>query len=35
MPKLTRRRVDALPAAEKEYFVWDDQLKGFEVGKFA
>ena len=31
MPKLTRRRVDGLPAREKEYFVWDDQLKGFGV----
>ena len=23
----TKRRIDALPAREKEYFVWDDQLK--------
>ena len=31
MPKLTKRHIDALPAREKEYFVWDDQLKGFGV----
>ena len=30
-PKLTKRHIDALPAREKEYFVWDDQLKGFGV----
>ena len=29
MPRLTKRYIDALPAREKEYFVWDDQLKGF------
>ncbi len=29
MPRLTKRHIDALPAREKEYFVWDDQLKGF------
>ena len=29
MPKLTKRHIDALPACEKEYFVWDDTLKGF------
>ena len=29
MPKLTKRYIDALPAREKEYFVWDDHLKGF------
>ena len=29
MPRLTKRRIDALPAREKEYFVWDDTLKGF------
>ena len=34
MPKLTKRRVDGLPAREREYFVWDDQLKGFGVKHF-
>ena len=29
MPKLTKRYVDNLPVHEKEYFVWDDILKGF------
>ena len=29
MPRLTKRRIDALPAREKEYFVWDDTLKSF------
>ena len=29
MPKLTKRHIDALPARDKEYFVWDDTLKGF------
>ena len=29
MPKLTKRHIDTLPVREKEYFVWDDQLKGF------
>ena len=29
MPRLTKRHIDALPVREKEYFVWDDQLKGF------
>ena len=29
MPKLTKRYIDTLAAREKEYFVWDDQLKGF------
>ena len=31
MPGLTKRRIDTLPASEKEYFVWDDRLKGFGV----
>ena len=31
MPKLTKRHIEALPPREKEYFVWDDQLKGFGV----
>ena len=31
MPRLTKRHIDALPPREKEYFVWDDQLKGFGV----
>ena len=29
MPRLTKRHIDALPVRDKEYFVWDDQLKGF------
>lgn len=29
MPRLTKRRIDALPARQKEYFVSDDTLKGF------
>ena len=29
MPKLSKRHIDALPARDKEYFVWDDKLKGF------
>ena len=29
MPRLTKRHVDGLPARDKEYFVWDDTLKGF------
>ena len=31
MPRLTKRHINALPPREKEYFVWDDQLKGFGV----
>ena len=26
---ITKRRVDALKAADREYFVWDRDLKGF------
>ena len=29
MPRLTKRYVDGLRVREKEYFVWDDTLKGF------
>ncbi len=29
MPRLSKRHIDALPVRDKEYFVWDDQLKGF------
>ena len=29
MPRLTKRYIDALVAKEKEYFVWDDQIKEF------
>ena len=29
MARLTKRHIDALPVRDKEYFVWDDQLKGF------
>ena len=35
MPRLSKRNIDALPVHEKEYFVWDDQLKGFGVRNFA
>jgi len=31
MPKLTKRNVEALQASEKDYFVWDDEIKGFGV----
>ena len=31
MPRLTIRHIDALPLQEKEYFVWDDQIKGFGI----
>ncbi|GAB6052037.1 site-specific integrase [Magnetospira thiophila] len=31
MPHLTKKFIDALPVKEKEYFVWDDQTKGFGV----
>ncbi len=31
MAKLTKRCVDALQAGAKDYFVWDDDLKGFGV----
>jgi hypothetical protein len=29
MAKLTKRTVDALSLAGKEYFVWDDEIPGF------
>ena len=31
MPKLTKRRVDAIAAGERPREVWDDELKGFGV----
>ena len=31
MPKITKRAVDALLAAERERIVWDDDIKGFGV----
>ncbi|NKB55024.1 MAG: DUF4102 domain-containing protein [Alphaproteobacteria bacterium] len=31
MPHLTKRHIDALPVREREYFAWDDQVKGFGV----
>lgn len=31
MPRLTKRYLDSLPLKEKEYFIWDDQIKGFGV----
>lgn len=29
MPKITKRFVDAATPADKEFFLWDDELKGF------
>ena len=29
MPKITKRSVDAAAPADKEFFLWDDELKGF------
>lgn len=29
MPKITKRSVDAATPADKEFFLWDDELKGF------
>lgn len=29
MPKITKRSVDAAVPADKEFFLWDDELKGF------
>lgn len=29
MPKITKRSVDAATPAEKEFFLWDNELKGF------
>lgn len=31
MPKLTKRLIDSLKPADKEYSEWDDELKGFGV----
>ncbi|WP_127563066.1 site-specific integrase [Nioella ostreopsis] len=31
MPKLTKRTVEALPVKPENYFVWDDEVKGFGV----
>ncbi len=31
MPKLTKRSVEALKPAARNYFVWDDEIKGFGV----
>lgn len=31
MPRLTKRYLDSLPLKEKEYFIWDDQIKGFGI----
>lgn len=31
MPKLTKRSVEALPVKAENYFVWDDEVKGFGV----
>ena len=31
MPKLTKRRVEALPRKTRDYVVWDDELRGFGV----
>ncbi len=29
MPKITKRSVDAATSTDKEFFLWDDELKGF------
>jgi hypothetical protein len=29
MPRLTKRTVDAAPAPGEEYFLWDNDLRGF------
>lgn len=29
MPRLTKRLVESLTAAEKDYFTWDDEVRGF------
>ncbi|WP_418648789.1 tyrosine-type recombinase/integrase [Thauera butanivorans] len=34
MPKLTKSYVERLPAAERETFVWDDEIKGFGLKLF-
>jgi integrase len=34
MPKLTKRAVDAAPARDVDYFIWDDELPGFGVRIF-
>lgn len=34
MPKLSKRFVDTLTPKDKDYFVWDDQIKGFGVRVF-
>ena len=31
MPKLTKRRIEALPIKDKDYFVWDTEVSGFGV----
>ncbi len=31
MPRLTKRTVEALPVKPENYFVWDDEVKGFGV----
>ncbi|TNY46629.1 DUF4102 domain-containing protein, partial [Streptococcus pyogenes] len=31
MPKLTKRLVESLTVESRDYFVWDDEVKGFGV----
>jgi integrase len=31
MPRLTKRAIDAIEAAPKDFFLWDEELKGFGV----
>jgi len=31
MPKITKRVVDALKPATKEFYIWDDEIKGFAI----
>jgi hypothetical protein len=31
MPKITKRLVEGSPTKERDYFIWDDEVKGFAV----
>lgn len=35
MPRITKKLIDSLKAAEKDYFVWDDDVAGFGVRVWA
>ena len=34
MAKLTKRGIEAMDPAEKDYFVWDSELSGFGIRVF-